>query len=196
MGENPCVSDGKQFTSSLMEDADNLSENVDAGIKISRPFISHSAIQTPFWKLVVGRDCREPCGRDRLKKIYLIILVINGFVSILNNIQREFECSSEGKRRKKELTPNFEKEMNIYRRKEVRRRSKEKNKQNEKDNTRKWHIFVLTGRFCCYFTQQVCLLNKHKSLYSPPISKKVNISVRRQNEEWQENFCCFFFVFI
>jgi hypothetical protein len=37
--------------------------------------------------------------------------------------------------------------MNIYRRKEVRRRNKEKNKQNEKDNTRKWHIFVLTGRF-------------------------------------------------
>jgi len=37
MGENPLVSDGKQFTSSLMEDADNLSENVDAGIKISRP---------------------------------------------------------------------------------------------------------------------------------------------------------------
>ncbi len=150
MGENPCVSDGKQFTSSLMEDADNLSENVDAGIKISRPYISHTATQTPFWKLVVGRDCREPCGRDRLKKIYLIILVINGFVSILNNLQREFECSSEGKRRKKEVTPNFEKEMNIYRRKEVRRRSKEKNKENEKDNTRKWHIFVLTGRFCCY----------------------------------------------
>jgi len=45
------------------------------------------------------------------------------------------------------VTPNFEKEMNIYRRKEVRRRNKEKNKQNEKDNTRKWHIFVLTGRF-------------------------------------------------
>jgi hypothetical protein len=25
---------------------------------------------------------------------------------------------------------------------------------NEKDNKRKWHIFDLTGRFCCYFTQQ------------------------------------------
>jgi hypothetical protein len=62
----------------------------------------------------VGRDLREPCGRDRLKKIYLI-LVINGFVSILNNLQRGFECSSEGKRRKKEVIPNFEKEMNIYR---------------------------------------------------------------------------------
>jgi hypothetical protein len=37
MGENPLVSDGKQFTSSLMVNADNLSENVDAGIKISRP---------------------------------------------------------------------------------------------------------------------------------------------------------------
>jgi hypothetical protein len=59
--------------------------------------------------------------------------------------------SSEGKRRKKEMTPNSEKKMNIYRRKEVRRRHKEKNKQNEKDNTRKWHIFVLTGRFCCHF---------------------------------------------
>jgi hypothetical protein len=47
------------------------------------------------------------------------------------------KCSSEGKRRKKEVTPNSEKEMNIYRRKEVRRRYKEKNKQNEKDNTRK-----------------------------------------------------------
>jgi hypothetical protein len=62
------------------------------------------------------------------------------------------KCSSEGKRKKKEVTPTSEKEMNIYRRKEVRRRNKEKNKQNEKDNTRKWHIFVLTGRFCCYFT--------------------------------------------
>ncbi len=94
------------------------------------------------------------------------------------------------------MTPKFEKEINIYRRKEVRRRNKEKTKQNEKDNTRKWHIFVLTGRFCCYFTQQVCLLNKHKSLYSPLISKKVNLSVRRQNEEWNENFCCLFLVFI
>jgi hypothetical protein len=42
MNENPLVSDGKQFTSSLMENADNLSENadnlsenVDASIKIS-----------------------------------------------------------------------------------------------------------------------------------------------------------------
>jgi hypothetical protein len=43
MGENPLVSDGKQFTSFLMENADNLSENVDAGIKISRLFsLSHS----------------------------------------------------------------------------------------------------------------------------------------------------------
>ncbi len=68
MGENPCVSDGKQFTYSLMEDADNLLENVDAGIKISRPFISHSATQTPFWKFVVGRDYRELCGRDKEDK--------------------------------------------------------------------------------------------------------------------------------
>jgi hypothetical protein len=81
----------------------------------------------------VGRNYRELCGRDRLKKICLIILVINGLVSILNNLQRGFECSSEGKRRKKEVTPNFVKEMNIYRRKEVRRRSKEKIKQNENE---------------------------------------------------------------
>jgi hypothetical protein len=51
--------------------------------------------------------------------------------------------SAEGKRRKKEVT------------KEVRRGNKEKKKQNEKNNKRKWHIFVLTGRVCCYFTQQV-----------------------------------------
>jgi hypothetical protein len=44
--------------------------------------------------------------------------------------------------------------MNRYKKKEVRRRKQEKKKQNEKDNKRKWHIFVLTGRFCCYFTQQ------------------------------------------
>jgi hypothetical protein len=42
----------------------------------------------------------------------------------------------------------------IYEKKEVRRRNKEKKKQNEKYNKRKWHIFVLTGRFCCYFAQQ------------------------------------------
>jgi hypothetical protein len=42
MGENPLVSDGKQCPSSLMQKADNLSENVDAGIKISRPSFSHS----------------------------------------------------------------------------------------------------------------------------------------------------------
>jgi hypothetical protein len=76
MGENPLVSDGKQFTSSLMENAHNLSENVVAGMEISRPSFSHSATQTPFWKLVVDRDCSELCSRDRLKKIYLIILVI------------------------------------------------------------------------------------------------------------------------
>jgi hypothetical protein len=51
--------------------------------------------------------------------------------------------SSEGKRRNKEVTQ------------EVRRRSKEKKKQNEKENKRKWHIFVITGRFCCCFTQQI-----------------------------------------
>ena len=164
MGENPCVSDGKQFTSSLMEDADNLSENVDAGITIYRPFISHSATKTPFWKLVVGRDYRELCGRDKEDKEDLSDNTCYKWLCL------NFKQSTEriwvffwGKRRKKEVTPNFEKEMNIYRRKEVRRRNKEKNKQNEKDNTRKWHIFVLTVRCCCYFTQQVCLLNKHKA---------------------------------
>jgi hypothetical protein len=48
-----------------------------------------------------------------------------------------------GKRRKKKVTQ------------EVRGRYKEKKKQNEKDNKRKWHIFVLNGRFCCYFIHQV-----------------------------------------
>jgi hypothetical protein len=52
------------------------------------------------------------------------------------------------------VTPNSEKEMYIYKKKEVRRINKEKKKQNEKDNKRKWHIFALTGRFCCCFTQQ------------------------------------------
>jgi hypothetical protein len=32
----------------------------------------------------------------------------------------------------------------------VRRRNKEKKKQNETDDKSKWHIFVLTGRFCCF----------------------------------------------
>ncbi len=57
-------------------------------------------------------------------------------------------------RRKKEVTPNAEKEMAIYKKKEVRRISIEKKKQNEKDNKMNRHIFVLTGRFWCYFTQQ------------------------------------------
>jgi hypothetical protein len=57
-------------------------------------------------------------------------------------------------RRKKGVTPNAEKEMTIYKKKEVRRISIEKKKQNEKDNKRNWHIFALTGRFRCYFTQQ------------------------------------------
>jgi hypothetical protein len=51
MGENPLVSDGKQFTSSLMVNADNLSENVDAGNARHKNFptsFSHSATQTPF----------------------------------------------------------------------------------------------------------------------------------------------------
>jgi hypothetical protein len=52
------------------------------------------------------------------------------------------------------LTPNSEKEMSIYKKKEVKRRSKEKKKKNETDDKSTWHIFVLTGRFCCYFTQQ------------------------------------------
>jgi hypothetical protein len=62
----------------------------------------------------------------------------------------------EQNNREKQVTPNSEKEMIIciYEKKEVRRRNKEKKKQNEKYNKRKWHIFVLTGRFCCYFTQQ------------------------------------------
>jgi hypothetical protein len=38
-----------------------------------------------------------------------------------------------GKRRKKEVTKNSEKEMNIYKKKEVRRRDKEKKTQNEKN---------------------------------------------------------------
>jgi hypothetical protein len=50
-------------------------------------------------------------------------------------------------RRKKEVTPNAEKEMAIYKKKEVRRISIEKKKQNEKDNKMNRHIFVLTGRF-------------------------------------------------
>jgi hypothetical protein len=50
-------------------------------------------------------------------------------------------------RRKKGVTPNAEKEMTIYKKKEVRRISIEKKKQNEKDNKRNWHIFALTGRF-------------------------------------------------
>jgi hypothetical protein len=49
----------------------------------------------------------------------------------------------ERKRRKKKVTQ------------EVRRKNKGKKKQNEKDSKRKWHIFVLTGRFCCYFIHQV-----------------------------------------
>ncbi len=52
-----------------------------------------------------------------------------------------------GMRRKKGVTPNAEKEMTIYKKKEVRRISIEKKKQIEKDNKRNWHIFALTGRF-------------------------------------------------
>ncbi len=37
MGENLLISDGKKRPSSLMEIADNLSENVDAGVKSSPP---------------------------------------------------------------------------------------------------------------------------------------------------------------
>ncbi len=44
--------------------------------------------------------------------------------------------------------------------KKVTRRNKEKKNQNEKYNKRKWHIFVLTGRFCCYFTQQDLPVNQ------------------------------------
>jgi hypothetical protein len=43
MGENPLVSNGKQCPSYLMENADNLSENINASIKISLPSFSHSA---------------------------------------------------------------------------------------------------------------------------------------------------------
>jgi hypothetical protein len=50
-----------------------------------------------------------------------------------------------------EVTPNSEKEMNICKKEEVRRT---KRKRNNKDNKRKRHIFVLTGRFCNYFTHQ------------------------------------------
>ncbi len=58
--------------------------------------------------------------------------------------------------KKEGVTPNSEKEVNIYEKKEVIWRKKEKKKQNEKERkiTRKWNIFVLTGRFCCYFIQQ------------------------------------------
>jgi hypothetical protein len=49
------------------------------------------------------------------------------------------------KRRKKEVTPNSEKEMNISKKREMRRRNKEK--KNEKDSKRIGFIFVLTGRF-------------------------------------------------
>jgi hypothetical protein len=37
MGENLLISDGKRRPSSLMEIADNLLENVDAGVKSSPP---------------------------------------------------------------------------------------------------------------------------------------------------------------
>jgi hypothetical protein len=60
-------------------------------------------------------------------------------------------------RRKKEVSPNSEKEMVIYKKKEVRRISKEKKKHIEndnKENKRNWHIFALLVDFACYFTQQ------------------------------------------
>jgi hypothetical protein len=85
MSENPLVSDGKQFTSFLMENAE---ENVDAGIKIYRPSFSHS---DAILKVSSGQDYSKLCSRDRLKKIYLIILVIKSFASILNYLQRGFE---------------------------------------------------------------------------------------------------------
>jgi hypothetical protein len=89
--------------------------------------------------------------------------------------------------RKKEVTPNAKKEMVIYKKKEVIRIRIEKKKQNMKDNKRNWHIFALTGRFDVILPSKICLLNKHKSLFSPLFSKtkKVNISKRRilQNEE-------------
>jgi hypothetical protein len=50
-------------------------------------------------------------------------------------------------RRKKKVTSNAEKEMGSYKKKEVRRISIEKKKQNEKDNKRHWHIYALTSRF-------------------------------------------------
>jgi hypothetical protein len=41
MGGNPLISDGKQGPSSLMEIADNLSENFDASVKNSRSPLPH-----------------------------------------------------------------------------------------------------------------------------------------------------------
>jgi hypothetical protein len=76
--------------------------------------------------------------------------------------------------------------VNIYKRREVISRNTEKRKQNEKDNKGKWHIFALTGTvgFSVILPSKLCLLNKHKSLFSPLISKKVNRSVKRMlNEE-------------
>ncbi len=46
MGENLLISDGKRRPSSLMEIADNLSENVDAGVKSSPP----KAPPPPGWE--------------------------------------------------------------------------------------------------------------------------------------------------
>jgi hypothetical protein len=46
MGENLLISDGKRRPSSLMEIADNLSENVDAGVKSSPP----KAPLPPSWE--------------------------------------------------------------------------------------------------------------------------------------------------
>ncbi len=69
----------------------------------------------------------------------------------------------------KQVTPNSEKEINIWihKKKEVRRRNKQKKKQNVKDNKRKRHIFVITGIFGDILHSKLCLLDKRKSLFSP-----------------------------
>ena len=114
MGENPPVSDGKQLPSSLLGNANSLSEHFDARVKHFRymtplPFLARRASDA-ILKVAVERKLQWIAGS---KWPYYI--------------------SSEGKSRKKEVTKNSEKEMNIYKKKEVRRRNKEKKTQNEKN---------------------------------------------------------------
>jgi len=114
MGENPPVSDGKQLPSSLLGNANSLSEHFDARVKHFRsmtplPFLAIRASDA-ILKVAVERKLQWIAGSKWPCYIF-----------------------SERKRRKKEVTKNSEKEMNIYKKKEVRRRNKEKKTQNEKN---------------------------------------------------------------